>query len=111
MEEGFTYIQNLEIEKCAFRKFKLFVYLDHYIQNVINQYIKNTSNENIINIKIYIIIKSLPKQFISNIKYIKGFVKMNELTLGEKEILTEIDILTNKCFFLTNLNDNITNKV
>jgi hypothetical protein len=36
---------------------------------------------------------------------------MNELTLGEKEILTEIDILTNKCFFLTNLNDNITNKV
>ena len=111
LEEGFTYIQNLEIEKCAFRKFKLFVYLDHYIQNVINQYIKNTSNENIINIKIYIIIKSLPKQFISNIKYIKGFVKMNELTLGEKEILTEIDILTNKCFFLTNLNDNITNKV
>ena len=88
LEEGFTYIQNLEIEKCAFRKFKLFVYLDHYIQNVINQYIKNTSNENIINIKIYIIIKSLPKQFISNIKYIKKFIKMNDLTLDEKEILS-----------------------
>ena len=111
LDEGFTYIQNLEIEKCAFRKFKLFVYLDHYIQKVINQYIKNTSNENIINIKIYIIIKSLPKQFISNIKYIKGFIKMNDLTLGEKEILSEIDILANKCLLLTSTDDNIINKI
>ncbi len=111
LDEGFTYIQNLEIEKCAFRKFKLFVYLDHYIQKVINQYIKNTSNENIINIKIYIIIKSLPKQFISNIKYIKGFIKMNDLTLGEKEILSEIDILTNKCLIFSNTDENIINKI
>ena len=111
LDEGFTYIQNLEIEKCAFRKFKLFVYLDHYIQKVINQYIKNTSNENIINIKIYIIIKSLPKQFISNIKYIKGFIKMNDLTLGEKEILSEIDILKNKCLIFSNTDENIINKI
>ena len=111
LDEGFTYIQNLEIEKCAFRKFKLFVYLDHYIQKIINQYIKNSSNDNIINIKIYIIIKSLPKQFISNIKYIKGFIKMNDLTLGEKEILSEIDILVNKCLLLTSTDDNIINKI
>ena len=111
LDEGFTYIQNLEIEKCAFRKFKLFVYLDHYIQKIINQYIKNTSNDNIINIKIYIIIKSLPKQFISNIKYIKGFIKMNDLTLGEKEILSEIDILANKCLLLTSTDDNIINRI
>ena len=37
----------------------------------------------------YIIIKS--------IKYIQGFILKNEITLGEKEVLSEIEILKNKC--------------
>ena len=97
LEEGFCYIQNLEIEKCAFRKFKLFINFDNFIHKIVNQYIKSFSNEDIINLKMYIIIKSKPKLFISNIKYIQGFILKNEITLGEKEVLSEIEILKNKC--------------